>query len=423
MEDVWRKFQQSVSPVTKGTKPKPKAEPSLSANWGIALPWATQTSSGRKGETRLQQLEREAAELRSQLLMQGALIDGWTRFMRDVLHAALISRRETHYAEVIAGALARGVGEIEGVRSIKVEEVVLPTSSSWAPTLALVRHEREHVTTWDISWEPPPEQLSARIRLDGAKFGRSFSVVAHVRELRIRGSLRIGMRPADGEKGELDVAFIKPPMLDLRVRVDGSWVGSPLKPVLVHLLTKHAAANWCEPSRITRPMPGIPVPPPRVIGPEGYDDDDAAEAAAAAAVAAAAAEMIASSAEAEAQAQAQAELDPVLSAVLPLQRPDAQWALDSRLAAALGTSLGELLQRMPDELEDRQLHEGAEADAPPSREWASAIVLGMLRLHYHDSLAVWSPRTERLGIELPQNVQRAAMETVIDLGLGVPAQS
>lgn len=117
------------------------------------------------------------------------------------------------------------------------------------------------------------------------------------------------------------------------------------------------------------------------------------------------------------EAEIAAAADPRLLALLAQQRTDGLWAFDSRLAAALGASLGALQAAMPAELEERQLDEGTEADAPPAKSWASALVLAALRLQHHDALHSWQPRAA-VAEQLPAWLQRAAMEAVILLGAG-----
>jgi len=57
-----------------------------------------------------------------------------------------------------------------------------------------------------------------------------------------------------------------------------------------------------------------------------------------------------------------------------------------------------------------------ETDDKIAKRWATALVLGILRLRYHTAIHAWQPRVE-LAESLDKQTLRAAMEAVIALGL------
>lgn len=397
------------------------------------------------------ELHRELAESRARALAQEALLDGWARFTRDLLFAALLSRREENFRAALADSLSARALEVDGIRSLEVSSVTLPSDASQAPSLALLKHEAEGVTRWALEWRPAALHCSAVVRVDGsAPFGRPFSVECALSEVKLSGTLRVAIQRARGDRGELDISFVSLPTIDFKVAVVGSWMGArrargrreaarrvpslrgatgvdserasppqpspacafpppsaarpagaPLKPLLAHLLLKLIERSVVEPRRLTRPIPG-PAPLSRQAG------------GSAAAGAEAGAEEVAAPLHSDAELAAAA--DPRLLAVLAQQRADGAWPLDSRLAAALGAPLSALQAAMPAELDDRLLEEGTEPDAPPARAWASALVLAVLRLRYHDAIHAWQPRAA-LAEQLPGSLQRAAMEAAIALGI------
>lgn len=177
----------------------------------------------------LRELEREVAELRARALAQEALLDGWSRFTRDVLFAALLARREENYREALGASLGARALDVDGIKSLDVVSVTLPTDVAHAPSLVLLKHEAAGVTRWTLDWRPPAKHCSAVVRVEGAApFGRAFSVQCSVSEVRLSGTLRVAIDRRRGEKGELDISFVSLPTVDFKVAVVGSWMGEPL---------------------------------------------------------------------------------------------------------------------------------------------------------------------------------------------------
>ena len=48
-------------------------------------------------------------------------------------------------------------------------------------------------------------------------------------------------------------------------------------------------------------------------------------------------------------------------------------------------------------------------------EWATALVVALLQLRYHDKLPVWSSLVEERRDSLPRELMRSAMESICEL--------
>lgn len=83
------------------------------------------------------------------------------------------------------------------------------------------------------------------------------------------------------------------------------------------------------------------------------------------------------------------------------------WALDERLAAALGAPLWLLEKRKPANLDG----------SSSSCQWGTALVLALLQLRYHDRASVWSPLVEVRRNGMNADLMRGGMEVVCDLNL------
>jgi len=207
--------------------------------------------------------------------MQEAQLDSWSRFVRDTLLAAVLARREETYRVALSNALGALSTSSEGgggdgaktgsiaLRGVEVERLVLPAAAQHTPSLSLLRHESECVTRWSLEWHPPADQCAATVRVDGATFGRGFSVQCVLSDFRISGEGRVHIDRSAGSQGELKFSFAKSPSLDFKVAVVGSWMGSPLKPILVRLITRWLDRTVVEPTRIVRQLPGPQPLPPR----------------------------------------------------------------------------------------------------------------------------------------------------------------
>lgn len=383
------------SSTKAGPHDAPRSAAAHTSSW-----WSFDFFTGRSApadDRALQELQRENAELRAQLLTQQALLEAWTRFVRDVLFASIFGGREEHFAAIISQALTRAVAEVDGVNGVEVLRLQLPASAAWTPSISLSRHVASDVSTWVVEWNPPAEQCSVALRLAGAKLGRKFTVEALISEIRVSGLLRVAIVPWRGEKGEVEVSFTKAPSLDLRVSVTGSWVGAPLKPLIVLLLGRYLSSSCCEPRRIVRALPGLPVPQAHPARSPSQGTHAAVQPGGEAHV---------------------ADPTPVLAQLLSQQDQTKAWHLDSRLASTLGTKLSTLIGSMPDSLQEMQLYEGAEADAAPGKAWASALVAAVFRVRFHEEVSHWAPAVE--AMDANQGLQGAAMDTVLRLGILAP---
>jgi hypothetical protein len=357
---------------------------------------------------------RELAELRAANLALEARVLCHGQFARQLLFAALLCRRDETVRLAVEGALAGrlGTGEAaDGIRRLALVTLTLPSCAAHAPSLALLRHESEHVTRWALEWAPPAGELAATIAVEAAVFGRAVEGTATLSDLRLTGELRLAVEPCAGDAGEVAVSFCKPPALDFKLGLPagagGAALGVALKPLLSRQLGKALAAVAVEPARLRRRLPGAPAAPPPPSPLRGAD--------------AAAADDGARGGAAPNAAELAAAAEPRLCALLALRRAgDGLWPLDSRVAVALGVQLSALLVRMPSELEDAMIQEGGDADAPSALMWASALALAALRLRHHDALNAWQHLAEAAE-RLPVSVRAAAMEAFLALGLNAPA--
>jgi hypothetical protein len=84
------------------------------------------------------------------------------------------------------------------------------------------------------------------------------------------------------------------------------------------------------------------------------------------------------------------------------------WILDAALAAQLGVPLAELEARTP-------RREGGGDGRADLDDWATALVIALFQLRYHDRASAWSALVEARRNAFPRELMRAAMETVCEL--------
>ena len=86
------------------------------------------------------------------------------------------------------------------------------------------------------------------------------------------------------------------------------------------------------------------------------------------------------------------------------------WVLDEALAAQLGVPLAELVDRAP-----RREGGGGGDGRADLDDWATALVIALFQLRYHDRASAWSALVEARRNAFPRELMRAAMETVCEL--------
>lgn len=370
-----------------------RAAPSTSADSSAEAEAQAMAAERQRWAEERKMLLADCTAVRAEAGEHERTLAGWSALVRDLLFYGVIHGRRKQATQRLAETLAASCSEVEGVTEVEVSELRLPSLADFAPSMALAKYAGPELSEWQLRWEPPSEQGGFSIKLSGRKFGVSFSLVVAVAALRVNGLLVCRSTP-ETETPALSIGFKTLPSVSFSVSLAGKALslGEPtLRSWLQRQVEKALVGHCVLPQTVEVPLFG-------------------AQAGGPAATPATATPSSAAASPADPDSTYADEGDASLRTLLNL-RSDSYagptWQLDEALAQLIGVPRAELASRAP-------MLESAGARAEPT-EWATALVIAMLQLRYHDRANAWSALVETRRSGLPRDLMRAAMEAVCEV--------
>ena len=104
---------------------------------------------------------------------------------------------------------------------MEITELRLPSSSTHAPQVTLLRYKGPECLEAAVRWAPPVEEAGGSITLRGRKFGVSFTLAVAVSQLRLEGTLVAKWSPQREPDPRIELGFQTKPRLAFEVSLAG----------------------------------------------------------------------------------------------------------------------------------------------------------------------------------------------------------